>query len=185
MSKRYRLRSALLALAVLAAPHASSAFILELTEADFTTVTPFFSSVTTFELAIDLGDPLAASQVYDNDDVIEVEYVVSGGLSQSPPTPSGFPAFALNRTASGEGTIDAANWVMQQSSLDFGIAASANLQDGLQLSELVADIDDVILRIDGREFERLDRARYHPPRLLLFSDGTGTLENSMNRYSKF
>ena len=180
MPRLRRLRAAWIASALLVAPHTSAAFSLELSEADFTSVTPIFSSVTAFQLAIELSDPLLTDRVYDNADLVEVEYFVSGALSQSPPTPSGFPAFALNRTATGEGTIDDLNWEMQGSTIDFEIAPAANLADGLQLSELVADVDGVILRIDGREFERLDRARYHPPRLLLLSNGTGTIENSNN-----
>ena len=143
-------------------------------------VAPQFSDVRNFAFEIDLAGTLVPGGVYDNASLVLVQYSVRGNLSQNPPTPSGFPMFFLNRTPSGEGPISPADWVGQGSSLGFEVATSANLADGLQLAELVADGDGLILELDGREFERLDRARYHPPQLLLFADGTGVLRNSNN-----
>ena len=121
-----------------------------------------------------------AGATYDNDSIELVQYLVRGNLSTSPATPSGFAAFRLDRTPGGEGPISPSDWIGQGSSLAFEIAASANLSDGLQLSELVPGAGGLLFELDGREFERLDRARYHPPLLQLFADGTGLLQNSNN-----
>jgi hypothetical protein len=59
-----------------------------------------------------------------------VDYTVFGVLD-SEPTPSGFPAFDLRRNA-----ITDEEFYGQGSSFDFGISASADLSDALQLSEL-------------------------------------------------
>lgn len=145
-----------------------------------TNINPSFSSVSAFSFEIEFAGPLIAGVRYDNSSVGDVQYVVEGGLSLSPPTPSGFPGFLLNRTPAGEGAIVPMEWISQGSSIRFEIATSADLFDGLQLDELVPDAMGMIFEINGREFERLDRARYHPPLLQLYADGTGLLQNSNN-----
>lgn len=172
----------LLLLLVFASATTASAFRLSLSNANFqaSDIQPTFSGVRNFSFEIDLTGPLVAGQSYANADLERVEYLIFGSLNLLPPTPSGFPGFRLDRTPAGEGIIVPSEWVAQDSSIAFEIARSANLMDGLQLSELVADASGILLRIDGREFQRLDRARYHPPQLLLYSDGSGILQNSNN-----
>ena len=140
-----------------------------------------FSAVRSFDFQLDFGGPLQAGRKYKNEDLLEVRYRVSGRLETNPPTPSGFPAFALIRDESREGPISAAEWIAQSSFLEFRIAPDADLLDGVQLSEL-APLGklDRILEIYAVEVGRLDRARYHPPQLQLFADGTGLLRNANN-----
>ncbi len=176
---RSAMASALLVL--LAGP--AAAFTLQLSDEHFgpAGVVPSFGGVENFELEIDFSAPLVAGLAYDNSSIEQVQYLVSGTLSTNPPTPSGFPAFFLDRRETGsEGAISQASWIDQGSSIAFEIAGSADLSDGLQLSELVADPGGLILLVDAREFERLDVARFHPPQIQLFSDGTGVLRNSNN-----
>jgi hypothetical protein len=91
---------------------------------------------------------------------------VSGGLDE---TPSGFAAFNLMRVIEGD------EFYEQGSALDFEISASADLSDGLQVSELVGEA--AVFVFDGRE---LETGRYHPALLELNADGTGLLRNSNN-----
>lgn len=157
-------------------------FPIELSDEVFgpSNVTPSFSAVRNFAFSIELEGSIVPGARYGNAAVLEVQYLVSGGLSTSPPTPSGFPAFTLDRRPGGEGPISPGDWVGQGSTLAFEVSPTADLADGLQLSELVPGEGGVILEIDAREFERLDRARYHPPQLVLFANGTGVLRNSNN-----
>jgi len=157
----------------------ATAFQLLLSNTDFGAA-PVFSNVQNFSFQIDLAGPLVAGGVYDNTSITQVQYLVRGNLSSNPSTPSGFPAFRLDRFPSGEGPISAADWISQGSSIAFEIAASANLSNGLQLSELVPGAGGLLFELDAREFERLDRARYHPPLLQLFENSTGVLQNSNN-----
>jgi hypothetical protein len=182
MRKKLVFIAACLLITLGAAADRASAFTISLSTSSFPAagITPVFSNVRSFLFEIDFAGTLVAGASYDNSSLLEVRYDVRGGLSTSPPTPSGFPGFALNRTATGEGVISAADWIGQGSSIAFEVAASANLFDGLQLSELDADPAGLLVEIDAREFERLDRARYHPPQLLLYADGTGILRNSNN-----
>ncbi len=178
-----RLVAAIAMLTALAGlPRAASAFTIELEDADFGAagLTPEFSNVRSFAFDLELAGRLEAGTSYDNASIRSVEYILQGGLSTSPPTPSGFSAFRLDRRPGGEGPISAADWIGQGSSLGFSVAAGIDLSDGLQLSELVPDANGLIFALDAREFERLDRARYHPPQLLLYADGTGILRNSNN-----
>jgi hypothetical protein len=176
--RRFGLAAVLsLAPAALAGP--ATAFQLLLSNADFATA-PEFGVVENFSFEIDLAGPLVAGASYDNDSIVLVQYLVRGRLSTNPPTPSGFSGFRLDRFPSGEGPISAADWIGQGSSIAFEVAASANLSDGLQLSELVPGAGGLLFELDAREFERLDRARYHPPLLQLFENGTGVLQNSNN-----
>ncbi len=74
-----------------------------------------------------------------------------------------------------ERTISGADFYAQGSSLNFEIAASADLSNGLQVSELVGS--DPIFVFNGRE---VDTGRYHPALFQLNSDGTGSIRNSNN-----
>ncbi len=147
----------------LAAP--ADAFTLKLSSASFT-LDPAFNAVGSFNVEIDVQAPLAAG-VYNNPILESVVYTVAGTLGS--PTPSGFPAFLLERSIGG------AAFYAQGSSLSFEIAAGANLSDGLQLSELVGT--GTVFRFDGRE---VDTGRYHPPLLVLGADGSGSIRNSNN-----
>lgn len=157
----------------------ANAFTIQFSNASegITQINPTFSNVSVFNLELEFAGPLIAGATYDSSSLVEVQYYVEGALGA---TPSGFTFFALNRTPAGEGVITPSEWVAQGSSLFFEISSSADLFDGLQLDELVPDTLGMILEIDAREFERLDRARYHPPILQLYADGTGLFQNSNN-----
>jgi hypothetical protein len=127
----------------------------------------FFSDVQTFSFMVDIDGPLAAGDVFYNPSPNSVEYNVSGTLASG--TPSGFPAFSLVRTITG------ADFYAQGSSLSFEIAASADLSNGLQVSELVGS--DPIFVFNGRE---VGTGRYHPALFKLNNDGTGSIRNSNN-----
>jgi MYXO-CTERM domain-containing protein len=105
---------------------------------------------------------------------------VSGGLSTNPPTQSGVSNFALNRTPTGDGIITPAKPVFQRSSIEVEGDAGADLFDGLQLKELVADETGLILEVNVREFERLDRARYHPPVLQAYANNSSGSTSTTN-----
>lgn len=160
----------LLAAALLLAPSIASAqFSLEFSDADFGIV-PEFGEVTSFDFAIDINAPLVAGGVYSNPVLSGVTYSVFGLLDANT-VPSGFDSFNLSRTIGGQEFFD------QGSSLNFTIDSAADLSDGLQISELVADANGLLFQFDGRE---VNTGRFHPPLLELFSDGTGSLQNSNN-----
>jgi len=158
-------------------------FRLSIGTSDFESrqIVPEFSQVRTFDFRLDFDGPLEAGRHYTNIDLHEVRYAVRGRLETNPPTPSGFSAFALIRDETGEGPISLSEWVAQSSHLAFSISSGADLTDGVQLSELAPiDKQGRILEIDAVEWGRLDRARYHPPQLWLYGDGTGLLRNANN-----
>jgi hypothetical protein len=136
-------------------------------EANNFTLNPTFSDVQTFQFSIDLAAELVPGVFYLNPEINGIEYSVSGSLDG---TPSGFPAFALQRTIGGE------EFYTQGSSMSFEIAASADLTDGLQISELVED--GLVFLFDARE---VDTGRYHPPLFQLNADGSGSIQNSNNQ----
>ena len=143
-------------------PAFAQAAVITFSDVDFGK-TPIFSNVQTFSFTIDIDAPLAAG-VFNNPSLNSVEYNVSGVLASG--TPSGFPAFNLVRAITG------ADFYAQGSSLNFEIAASADLSNGLQVSELVGSFV-----FNGRE---VDTGRYHPALFQLNSDGTGSIRNSNN-----
>ena len=149
----------------LLAPSTASGFVINLSSDDFT-VTPTFSQVSQFSFTITIDEPLTPG-VYTNPTIESVEYQVSGDLADG--TPSDFPGFALNRTLIGEAFYN------QGSSLQFEISGTADLSDGLQVSEL-AGTDDIFV-FNGRE---IDTGRFHPALLVLNSNGTGSIRNSNN-----
>ena len=142
----------------------SAAFDIEFADNDFG-LTPTFSTVQTFGFSIAVEGPLRKG-AYNDPALISVEYRVLGTLED---TPSGFPAFDLQRNIVGT------EFYMQGSSLQFEIAPGADLSDGLQVSELVGEMG--VFVFNGRE---VDTGRYHPALVELNMDGTGLLRNSNN-----
>ncbi len=155
-----------------------AAFTISLSSDDFETAHTIYSEVRNFSIDIEMSGDLEAGRIYDNSSVISVEYSVNGHLAAG--TPSNFPAFALNRTPAREGTISGAEWISQGSSILFEVAETADLLDGLQVSDLVVRPNNLVLTIDAREFERQDVSRYHPPFLFLRADGSLLLKSSNN-----
>lgn len=139
--------------------------LLSTSDSDYQ-ITNTFSNVSTFNIQIEIDAPLA-SGIYLNPDIIEVTYQVTGSLE--PGTPSGFTAFDLQRTISGE------DFYLQGSSLSFEIADTAVLSDGVQVAELVGT--GLVFTFNGRE---IDNGRFHPALLELNSDGSGRIQNSNN-----
>ena len=129
-------------------------------------VTNLFSDVDDFEFTITVDQQLAVG-LYDNSPLVEVIYRVSGILNEG--TPSGFPAFDLERTISGD------EFYAQGSSLSFEISETAILDDGIQVSELTGG--EPVLIFNGRE---VDNESFHPALLELRADGAGRLQTSNN-----
>ena len=148
-------------------PVFAQAAVITFSDVDFGK-TPIFNNVQAFSFTIDISGPLTAGLSYNNPSLNSVEYSVSGSLLPDG-SPSGFPRFNLERNISG------ADFYAQGSSLNFEIAASADLSNGLQVSELVGS--DPVFFFDGRE---VGTGRYHPALFQLNSDGTGSIRNSNN-----
>ncbi len=129
-------------------------------------VTPVFSDVGFFDINIEIDAPLAPG-LYVDPAIISVVYQVTGVLT--PGTPSGFPAFDLQRN------MDGAEFYAQGSSLRFEIAQSAVLDDGVQAAELVGN--GIVLTFNARE---IDTGRFHPALLQLNANGSGRIQNSDN-----
>lgn len=128
--------------------------------------TPVFSDVTRFSIRIEIDAPLEAG-AFVNPAIVNLEYQVTGTLE--PGTPSGFPAFDLQRNISG------AEFYAQGSSLSFEISPTAVLSDGLQAAELVGA--GIVFTFNGRE---IDNGRFHPAVLELDATGAGRIQNSNN-----
>lgn len=128
-------------------------------------VTPVFNDVAQFSFDIRIDAPLAAG-IYTNPDITTVLYRVSGTLMN---TPSGFPAFALERSITGD------EFYAQGSSLSFEIGAGAVTSDGIQLAELAGN--GIVFTFNGKE---IGNGRFHPALLELNDDGTGMIQNSDN-----
>ena len=169
----------------------AQAFVIDFSEVDFDTVTPAFSSVSTFNFNIDVDSSLTKSGFADPS-INTIEYNVNGTLA--PDTPSGFPAFVFQLShlvapfpappTTIPGTVfyqlngDAA----PGQTLRFEVSDSANLSDGLQIDELQDLGDGVVFRFNGRETGTDGRpGRYHPAFLELKSDGTGLFQNADNK----
>lgn len=130
-------------------------------------LTQTFNTITVFNFEIVLATPLAPGMAYNNPSLTSVNYTVTGLLPNT--TPSGFSQFNLVRSISG------GDFYTQGSSLMFEIAATADLSDGLQVSELFGV--DPVFTLNARE---VDTGRYHPPLFELNANGTGQLQNSNN-----
>jgi hypothetical protein len=139
--------------------------ILTTANSDFQ-ISNTFSDVDIFNIRVEIAAPLMVG-VYNNPDIINVTYQVMGNLV--PGTPSGFPAFNLERSISGT------EFYAQGSSLSFEISPTAVLTDGIQVAELVGD--GVVLTFNARE---IDNGRFHPALFELNADGTGRIQNSNN-----
>lgn len=153
---------------VLGTSQLASAIVFTFDSNDFFK-SPTRSDVTTFQFLINVDAEIVPGGVYDNPSLSIVDYSVSGFLD--PLTPSGFSAFALERTLTGE------DFYNQGSSLHFEVSPTANLSDGLQMSELVG-IDPVFV-FNGQELGQTP-GRYHPALLELNSDGSGLIRNGNN-----
>ncbi|MDJ0940047.1 MAG: hypothetical protein QNJ00_09805 [Woeseiaceae bacterium] len=152
-----------LSLLFASAAHAQTTRV-SISSTDFV-VTPAFNNVPLFSFEIEINAPLAAG-VYDDPAIVSVFYTVQGNLAN---TPSGFPAFALERDISGT------EFYAQGSSLSFEISPNAVLDDGVQVAELVGA--DIVFTFNGRE---IDNGRFHPALFELRADGTGRIQNSNN-----
>jgi len=147
------------------APALTKAELLTFQASDFG-LTPTFSNVTTFEFFINLTVPVVAGTSYSNPELNGVDYHVFGTLDG---TPSDFPAFNLIRE------IEGLEFYSQGSSMIFEVDSTADLSDGVQVSELVGD--GVVFEFNGRE---VGTGRYHPALVQLNADGTGSIRNSNN-----
>ena len=160
-------------------------FVLSFQASDFGR-NPVFSSVTTFGFEARIDEVFRSGDF--SDPVIGlIGYNVSGALDSS--TPSGFPSFAFQLSDLGSlpstpsGLISGSSFYSLNADapvgtrLDFSILPSADLSDGLQVSELAGTGDDVVFRFNGRE---VGTGRYHPALIELRADGTGTIQNSNN-----
>ncbi len=132
--------------------------------------TPVFNELSITEFSIELTGPIVAGLSADNPLLNGVEYQIFGTLNS--PTPSNFPAFDLRRSIGG------AEFYEQGSSLSFTVSSTADLSDGLQVSELTSsDPSAPVFVFNARE---VDTARYHPTLLEIFADGTAVIQNSNN-----
>lgn len=154
-------------------PRHAGAFLIEFSSDAFSSTTNVFSEVTSFHLSIEVEAPFAPG-IFLNPQLGDIEFLVGGRLD--PLTPArmanaAFIGFAVDDLAAlnGQAFYDLGN------SLSFEIASDANLNDGLQVSELAGS--GLVFEFDGRE---LGTGRYHPPILQLFANGQGTIRNSNN-----
>ena len=161
------LRSALIILAAstIVATANAQTMVLSTASGDYQATT-VFSNVGFFSIEIEIDEPLAPG-VYVDPNLVSVSYQVTGTLE--PGTPSGFPAFDLQRDITGT------EFYAQGSSLGFEIMPSAVLTDGIQAVELVGN--GVVLTFNARE---IGNGRFHPALLELDANGTGRIQNSNN-----
>ena len=148
----------------------ASAFVISLSSADFG-ITSVYNTINSFQFDIEVSDPLVAGGTYNNPALVTVDYQIFGSLPQ--PTPSGFPAFALNRSIPGASFYG----LSPEATLNFSVSPTADLSDGLQINELSGT--GTVFTFNAREFNQAP-GRYHPPIFTLDADGTGRLANSNN-----
>jgi hypothetical protein len=151
----------------------AQAFTIQIESSDFATLTQTFSGVTGFSLSIEVLGPLS-SGVYANPALGDIEFLVSGSLDLTTPARMANPLFA-NFAVDDLAALSGQQFYDLGNSLNFEIAAGANLANGLQVSDLVGS--GLVFEFDAHED---DTGRYHPPILQLFSDGTGSIQNSDN-----
>ena len=146
--------------------------VLSISSNDFST-SSVYNDVANFNFEIIIAGTLSPGVAYANPPLRNVSYTVVGVLAS--PTPSGFPGFNLVRN-----DIVGADFynLSPDASLSFTILASADLSDGLQLSELSGTT--TVLYFNAREFNQAP-GRYHPPILRLNFDGTGSIANADNQ----
>jgi len=170
--------------------HASSLSV-NFSQSDFTSVTPSFSGVTTFDMSMLISGATSPGQSFSDPALLDIHYSVSGILD--PTTPSGFPGFIFRLDhiypsappISGSQFYALNNTLAMGDTIRFDISSTADLSDGLQLSELntlpASYGTNVIFHFNGQENGlNGNPGRYHPYHLQLFSDGTGLLQNSNN-----
>jgi hypothetical protein len=150
---------------------ANADFIVNFSHTDFG-LTNTFNEVSEFSFEIDVAGDLVAGGVYNNPTINRVDYRIIGRFPSS--TPSGFPGFALNRSMDG----DEFYGLSLESGLNFSVSATADLTDGLQVTELIGTAP--VFTFNAREFNQAP-GRYHPPVFTLNSDGTGLLLNANNQ----
>jgi len=148
-------------------------FTIALDESSFG-ITNTFNNINQFDIEISVAEPLVAGGVYNNPLLNQVDYTILGSLPNA--TPSGFPAFNLVRSLTGTDFYNQS----PEASLQFAIQATADLSDGLQLSELVGTGGATSFFFNAREFNQ-SPGRFHPPDFVLRGDGTGTLQNANNQ----
>jgi len=146
---------------------AQAEFILSFSDADFVE-TDTFNEINQFGINISVADNMVAGGVYTDPIINSVNYTIGGVLAS--PTSSGFPGFLLIRAMTGAEFY-------AQSGLDFSIAGTVDLSDGLQVSELVGI--GTVFTFNARELNQ-NPGRYHPPIFTLNRDGTGQLLNANN-----
>ena len=166
------LSTTLLLLCLLAGSAQAQTTTLQLSNTDFG-ITSVFNNVTSFQVDIELSEPIFAGGTFINPSISRIDYQLAGVLPE--PTPSMFPGFNLVRGYSGDEFYSQS----PEATLQFQVDSAADLSDGLQLSDLSGFGDETILFFDTREFNQ-SPGRYHPPQLTLRADGTGLLQNSNN-----
>ena len=160
-----------LAACLLTGRNTNAGFVVSFDSDDFG-ITSVFNDVESFNFSFEVDEPLIAGMTYNDPTLQSVDYSVFGLLPQ--PTPSMFPAFLLNRTIAGADFYN----LSPDATLNFAIAASADLSDGLQINELSGT--GTVFEFNARELNQ-DPGRYHPPIFTLDSDGTGRLVNANNQ----
>lgn len=133
---------------------------------------PVFNNINSFLFEITIAGTIVPGGTYTNPPLVGVNYSVNGSLAPGS-TPSGFTGFALVRTIGGAEFYN----LSPESGLSFAVSPTADLSDGLQVSELVGTTD--VLVLNAREFNQ-SPGRYHPPILRLNADGSGSLANADN-----
>lgn len=163
---------------------AANGFTLSFQASDFG-VAPVFSNVTTFDFEADIAGGLQPG-LFSDPVINTIGYNVSGSLDV---TPSGFPAFGFQLShliapppapptvISGSLFYSLNPTAPVGTRLNFAISPTANLSDGLQVSELEGSGSDIVFLFDGRE---VGTGRYHPTYIELRADGTGLIQNSNN-----
>lgn len=146
--------------------------VLSFSSSDFG-ITSTFNNVALFQFDIVIeGSVATPGAVFNNPNVKSIDYRVDGVLSS--PTPSNFPAFRLIRSMDGAEFYG----LSPDAELSFSISNTADLSDGLQISELAGAGE--VFRLNLREFNQ-NPGRYHPPIFTLNDDGTGRLVNANNQ----
>ena len=164
----------IVSLLCLLATSAHAQTTLQINDSDFG-ITSVFNDIDSFEFNIDLPGNLIAGQSFVDPLISQIDYQIEGDL-RAMGSPSGFPGFQLPRNYTGDEFYTQS----PDATLQFEIDSAADLSDGLQLSELVSNGSDPIFLFNARELNQ-DPARFHPPVLSLFADGTGLFQNANNQ----
>ena len=123
-------------------PGQANAHVLSFSGSDFAT-SIIFSNVTTFDFYVQGAAPLVAGGSYRDPGILDIQYSVSGSLGT---TPSGFTAFGFRLDhlfSSSSPPITGTDFhalnpdASVGNTLSFDISPTANLADGLQVSELL------------------------------------------------